>query len=69
MEQCQIMLEKYIKSYDFVSPHLLIITFTQGGGIKKLRKWQEAGLGARVVVDGCHHSGGADGTVGEQVSI
>ena len=23
-----------------------------------------AGLGVRVVVDGCHHSGGADGTVG-----
>ena len=27
------------------------------------RKWQEAGLGARVVVDGCHHSGGGDGTL------
>ena len=24
------------------------------------RKWQEAGLGARVVVDGIHHSVGAD---------
>ena len=33
------------------------------------RKWQQAGLGARVVVDGCHHSGGADDTVGGQASI
>ena len=33
------------------------------------RKWQEAGFGARVVVNGCHHSGGADGTVGGQASI
>ena len=33
------------------------------------RKWQEVGFGARVVVDGCHHSGGADGTVGGQALI
>ena len=33
------------------------------------RKWQEDGFGVRVVADGCHHSGGADGTVGGQASI
>ena len=33
------------------------------------RKWQEAGHGACITVDGCHHSGGADGTVGRQTWI
>ena len=33
------------------------------------RKWQEAGHGAHIAVDGCHHSDGADSTVEGQTSI
>ena len=33
------------------------------------RKWQEAGFGARVAVDGCHHSGETDSTLGGQTWI